>query len=290
MRALSATGDYRFILPAPELRRYVTTYYFFDIATPDGRLLDDVLHPEWASARFMLEGGIDASIVPNAPIPVPRASLTGPTLRAINIRCDRARMAGIGVMPLGWHRLIHAAAQDYANVSADIETDPALATFAAIWREIEGEIDHFRIAEIFDTHLTAALVGSDAREAEIESLHRALANPEMEGVAQLAQSVGMPIQKVERMSRRVFGFPPKRLLRRQRFLRSLGERLLDPARPWTTAMDVQYHDQAHFTRDFHDFMGMSPGAYLAMPRAISQGAIRARAEALGQPLQVLQRP
>jgi len=55
-------------------------------------------------------------------------------------------------------------------------------------------------------------------------------------------------------------------------------------------MDAQYHDQAHFNRDFHDFMGMSPSNYLALPRPISRAAVRARAEALGQPLQVLQGP
>jgi methylphosphotriester-DNA--protein-cysteine methyltransferase len=97
----------------------------------------------------------------------------------------------------------------------------------------------------------------------------------------------MPVQRVERFSRRYFGFPPKRLLRRQRFLRSLAARLTAPDLNWSKSLDAQYHDQAHFTRDFHDFMGMSPRAYLDMPRLVSRAAASARREALGQPLQVL---
>ena len=45
MRTLNPVGEYRFILPAPELRRYLSSYYFFEIETPDGSVLDDFLHP-----------------------------------------------------------------------------------------------------------------------------------------------------------------------------------------------------------------------------------------------------
>lgn len=290
MSALSEIGQYRFILPAPVLRRYITTYYFFELSAPEGHLMDDVLHPEWASARFLLEGSVDASVIPDPPAAVPLASLTGPTLRACHIRFGKARMAGIGISPLGWHRLIGVDASKRANQVFDVASDPAFSIFAQIWSGIAKLTDAGGIAIIFDEFLLAALNSSDPREREIEALHTALTHPDMANVAQLAESLNMPSQRIERLSRRVFGFPPKRLLRRQRFLRSLGVRLLDPEVGWTSAMDTQYYDQAHFSRDFHDFMGMSPRAYLSMQRPISKAAVRARAEALGEPLQVLQRP
>ena len=290
MPTLTDIGQYSFILPAPALRRYITTYYFFEIQTDEGKMLADVLHPEWASARFMIDGTIDASIVPIPPQPVPPASLTGPTLRACHISCSKARMAGIGVLPLGWHRLIGADASKRANLVFDVTGDPAFTVFASIWHQIKEMTDTEHMAATFDAHLLSALHTPDTREDEIEALHQALTNPDMANVSQLAEALNMPSQRVERLSRRVFGFPPKRLLRRQRFLRTLAVRLLDPELRWTNVMDAQYHDQAHFTRDFHDFMGMSPRAYLDMPRPISRAAIRARMEALGQPLQVLQRP
>ena len=110
MQTLSPLGDYEFIMPAPELRRYFSSYYFFEISTPGRVELEDLLYPEWASARFMLEGMIPASLVPDPVAEVPRASLTGPTSRACHISCAHARMAGIGILPLGWARFIGASA------------------------------------------------------------------------------------------------------------------------------------------------------------------------------------
>lgn len=290
MQPLSPVGDYRFILPAPELRRYFTSYYFFEIDTADGSVLDDLLYPEWASARFMLDGMIPASLVPDPPVPVPRATMTGPTSRAAQIACRRARLAGIGILPLGWHKFVRADASLHANASFDLETERTFALFGRMWQEIEGLRDHRQIADIFDRHLLAALRTHVDREDEVEMVHAALADPDITDVSQLAERVGLNSQYVERLCRRVFGFPPKRLLRRQRFLRSLAPRMLDPELKWVKVLDSSYHDQAHFSRDFRDFMGMTPKAFLQMPRPISKAAIRARLEALGQPLQVLQGP
>ncbi len=290
MSALGEVGQYRFILPAPALRRYVTTYYFFELEAADGEIVQDLLHPEWASARFLLEGSVDASVVPEPPATVPAANLTGPTSRACYIRFAKAKMAGIGISPSGWHNLIGIDASGRTNQVFDVTADPAFSLFDRIWQEIRDLSDPEEIATHFDSALLTALRLPDSKENEVEALHIALAHPEIANVAQLADAIGITAQRVERMARRVFGFSPKRLIRRQRFLRSLGVRLLDPQLRWTKAMDAQYHDQAHFTRDFHDFMGMSPREYLAMPRPISQAAVRARAQALGQPLQVLDAP
>lgn len=290
MQSLSSIGDYRFILPAPELRRYFSSYYFVEIATPGGLELDDLLYPEWASARFKLEGTIPASLVPDPVAPVPRASMTGPTSRACHVRCSFARMAGIGILPLGWNRFVRESASPFANAVFNVETEAAFALFGTIWADIKGLHDHREIADVFDRHLLAAMGDAPDREDEIERVHAALADPEITDVGQLAARVNLNSQYVERLCRRVFGFPPKRLLRRQRFLRSLAPRMLDPALKWVKVLDASYHDQAHFSRDFRDFMGMTPKAFLDMPRPISKAALRARAEALGQPLQVLHGP
>lgn len=290
MQPLSSSGDCQFIVPAPELRRYVSSYYFFEISTPDGKPREDILHPEWANVRYMLEGGVPAAQVPQPPVSVPRATMTGPTSRAIHIACTHARMVGIGILPLGWHRFVAVDASKYANANFDIEVDPVFAMFKRIWCEIEILSDHRQIADIIERHLLAALGTRSKREDEIERVHAAFTDPEIVDVAALAERVGMNAQYLERLCRREFGFPPKRLLRRQRFLRSLAPRLLDPGLKWTKVLDSNYHDQAHFNRDFRDFMGMTPGQFLAMPRPISKAAVPARLEALGQPLQVLHGP
>lgn len=290
MQPLSTEGIYRFILPAPALRPYFSSYYFFEVDAQNGHALDDFLHPEWASARYILGGEAHASLVGEELFRVPFASMTGPTSRAMHIVCRKARLAGIGILPLGWHKFTSADASLFANRNCELAATPAFDVFAQIGSDIAELDDPSAIAAVMDRHLLAVLQQPTEREADIAHVHAALADPEIADVAKLSKSTGLGIQALERLCRREFGFTPKKLLRRQRFLRSLAPRLLDPSLKWSKVLDGSYHDQAHFSRDFKEFMGVPPRVYLAMPRPISKAAVRARLEALGQPLQLLQGP
>lgn len=66
------------------------------------------------------------------------------------------------------------------------------------------------------------------------------------------------------------------MLRRQRFVRSLAQFMLDPSLSWIDALDGQYHDQAQFVRGFRNFMGLSPSEYAKMPHPIVQPIMRQR--------------
>lgn len=289
MPPLNPIQPVSFILPTLALRRYVSTYYFFDVpAKADGEH-QDLLHPEWASAHFTLAGASRGSIVTEAPQPTPELNITGPTGKAVRIFFHELRLVGIGILPLGWYRLIGCPADRWANKVGDLEVSE-FRLFKKLWDEMQGLDDAAEMAALFDDLLIQAIKGPDPLESDIENVHMALADPDISSVADLAGVAGISQQRLERLSRRVFGFAPKRLLRRQRFLRTLGNVMLDPELKWTAALDDQYFDQAHFNRDFQEFMGMSPSQYLAMPRPISIAATLARAEHIGHPLQALQGP
>lgn len=289
MRPLKRISPVHFILPAHALRRYVSTYYFFDFKSDRGEL-EDLLHPEWASVHYTVSGSSRGSIVGEPPLLTPDVNLTGPTGKAARIFFEELRLIGIGLLPLGWYRLVGCPAERWANKVGELETVPEFSLFQKIWTELKGLNDPQDIAALFDRMLSEQITIADPLEIEIENIHEALANPDISSVADLANVAGIGQQRLERLSRRVFGFPPKRLLRRQRFLRTLGSVMMDPELKWSAALDDQYFDQAHFNRDFQEFMGMSPGQYLAMPRPISVAATLARAEHVGHPLQALQGP
>jgi AraC-like DNA-binding protein len=289
MSALTTASPVSFILPANALRRYVSTYYFFDFKSENGEL-EDLLHPEWASAHYTLSGASRGNIVGEPPLPTPDINMTGPTGKAARIFFRELNLVGIGLLPLGWYRLIGCPADRWANKVGQMQGVPEFALFQKIGEEMQGLTDPEKIAALFDHILLRAITGADSLEIEIENVHEALANPDISSVADLAKATGVGQQRLERLSRRVFGFPPKRLLRRQRFLRTLGAIMMDRDLKWSAALDDQYFDQAHFNRDFHEFMGMSPSQYLAMPRPISIAATRARAKHVGHPLQALQGP
>lgn len=289
MSSLDPSAPVHFIMPMKPLLRYVSTYYFFRIETAGDEEQEDLLHPEWGSAHFTLSGSLRGSIVTEEPAPTPDANVTGPTGKASRIFCKSMFLAGIGILPLGWYRLIKAPADRWANRVGDID-HPEFGHFRDIWDRLQGLSDPEEMAALFDGMLMQAVDRADPLEQEIEEIHQALADPEISTVADLAGTTGISQQRLERLCRRIFGFPPKRLLRRQRFLRTLGRVMLDPDLKWSAALDDQYFDQAHFNRDFQEFMGMSPRQYLAMPRPISIPSNLARAAQVGHPLQALQGP
>ena len=100
----------------------------------------------------------------------------------------------------------------------------------------------------------------------------------------------MSVRSLERVSKRAFGFTPQLLLRRQRFLRSLAQFMLDPSLKWLSTLDYQYHDQAHFVRDFKRFMGVSPSVYAKFDKPLLIAAARARMEIAGEAVQGLHKP
>jgi AraC-like DNA-binding protein len=289
MSPLDSKNPVHFIMPAQPLLRYVSTYYFFRIETGEDEEQEDLLHPEWGSAHFTLAGSSRGNIVTEPSMPTPAANVTGPTGKASRIFCKSMLLAGIGILPLGWHRLIKAPADRWANRVGDLE-HPEFSLFKKIWDEMQGLSDPEQMAALFDGLLLRAIDRHDPLEKDIEDIHEALADPDISSVVDLAHATGISQQRLERLCRKVFGFPPKRLLRRQRFLRTLGNVMLDPDLKWSAALDDQYFDQAHFNRDFQEFMGMSPSQYLAMPRPISIPSTLARASQVGHPLQALQGP
>jgi AraC-like DNA-binding protein len=76
---------------------------------------------------------------------------------------------------------------------------------------------------------------------------------------------GLSRPELARRFRRDLGIPPKRFARIVRFhhaLRALAQRETSSA----AAADLGYFDQAHLYRDFEEFAGMTPGAFLAATR------------------------
>lgn len=283
-----------FFLPSPALRPYVTTYYLLEVAIPDGETIEDRLHPEWTNVRFSADDKWLAAIGPEAPRAAPRLAATGPTSRATHFITGSLRSWGIGLLPLGWARFVQAPACAYADQIVDAATDPAFSRFADLADRcaLTAKADPGEQAALIDRYMLALLERTEPpEEAErIQAAHIALVDCGIGTVAGLASRTGMSARSFERLSLRAFGFSPKLLLRRQRFLRSLARFMLDPSLTWLSTLDDHYVDQAQFVRDFQRFMGMSPSSYAALDHPVLGAAARARAVAAGEAMQVLHQP
>ena len=280
-----------FALPSPALRPYVTTYYLTEVAPDCAPFVEDYLHPEWGNVRFGDGVPLIGAVGGAALAEMSSAVAAGPTSYATRFRARPGRYWGIGLLPLGWARFVGARACERADALHDVGRDPAFASFRPLADSLFAQpADRAAEVQAIDALMLALLERPAEEEERIEAIHAALVDPAVATVAALGERSGLPVRTLERIAKNVFGFAPKLLLRRQRFLRSLAQFMLDPSLAWLETMDDHYHDQAQFIRDFRRFMGMTPSAYAALPHPILGAAAHARNAAVGAAMQVLHAP
>ena len=280
----------RFYVPPADLRPYFTTFYLTEIDVAQGNVTDS-LHPEWANLRLIEGARPQATIGEQEPVCGVRTIFTGPTSTTVRFSTGTSRLWGVGLLPLGWARFVGGQANMLADRLFDAETEPALAGFRPLAECLFGpEPDEAAELERIIAHFAARDVGELPERERILSVHGALLDGDVATVAEMAELARLPAHTVERVCRRHFGFPPRLLLRRQRFMRSLSQYMLDPTLDWIGAMDGHYHDQAQFVRDFHRFMGTSPREYAAQPHPVLAAVMRARQQVAGAAVQALHNP
>ena len=288
---LAATCDItvRFHEPPADLAPFFTTFYRADFHVPDGPV-SDALQPEWGGVR-MFSGTPPRATIGDCAVISSDIQAQGPTTQPIVFEMANCSLWGFGLLPLGWATFMGVPAHDYANRIFDGRTEPAFARFAPLADRLTADIarqdaEYRAIVDFFRSEIECHTADRD----RILSIHQMLLDPDVTDVASMAVSAGLSQRTLERVSLRAFGFPPKQLLRRQRFMRSLAQFMIDPSKGWLDAMDETYFDQSQFVRDCHDFLGMAPTDYAAMNHPVMSAFMRERMKALGSPVQTLDQP
>ena len=289
--ASSPAIDLTFFLPSERLHPFVTTYYHLRVDPAGGDVVEDWLHPEWANIRLARMDDFTAAIGDEEPAALPDTIVAGPTSKTTRFRVGAGRSWGIGLLPLGWAQLVGLNASHYVDRLTDAAQDEALARFAGLRKlAFAAPDDLAQEVRAIDAALLAMLDRAQPADGRIAKVHALLVDENITSVAQLCEGVGMTTRTLERFCKRWFGFSPRVLLARQRFLRCLGRFMLDPSMNWLATLDDHYYDQAHFVRDFRKFMTMSPSEYARLPHPVLMAAARARQEMAGAPMQVLHKP
>jgi methylphosphotriester-DNA--protein-cysteine methyltransferase len=150
--------------------------------------------------------------------------------------------------------------------------------------------DHAARAAALDAFFLARMAARPPCDDIVGLAHAVLMKPEIATVEEFAAALGVSLRQAHRLSLRVFGFPPKLLLQRQRFLRTLAILRQNRDRPWADLIDARYYDQSHLARDFNRFMGMPPSQYFSLRHDMLEPAAAARITSVGQAMQGLQPP
>ena len=280
-----------FCQPPADLACYFTTFYVADITVAGNGRVADYLHPEWGNLRFTSVRSAQPANPAGEIVSDTNFIATGPSSKAVPFSIGTTRLWGIGLLPLGWAKFVGVPASDLADAVLDGNTHPAMAGFTSLAAGLFGAVpdragELARITAWFRARLAEPVVD----EARILAIHDALVDSDVVTVSQLVARSGASSRTVERVCGRAFGFPPKLLLRRQRFMRSLSQFMLDPSLKWIEAMDCHYHDQAQFVRDFRRFMGMSPRQYGRLAHPILDVFVHERQRLAGSAVQALDVP
>lgn len=288
---LSPTPRMRYWKPAAHLRGCVSGYHLYAISTPPGRPHRDVFQPAWANLRILLTEGSNWRVrIRDGDWTEPgRVSLFGPSSAIAWTESETGLVVGAGVLPLGWARLPLEPARRWADRVGDmpefagLRSDELHARFCGVHQEDD-------IPLLFDELFSFALRPAGKDDAAIARVEAALVDPATDSVSVLSAHTGLSARALERLTHRAFGFPPKLLLRRARFLRSLHAiREAEPAER-TAAIDSGYTDYSHFVRDSHAFLGMSPQAFLRLHTPLLRESLDLRSRVLGAPAQALADP
>ncbi len=274
--------DVQFALPAPALRPLLTTYY--RVSTPGP--LEDHLHPEWGNIRFTIRG-LWSIERPGCTDPTPaHGALFGPTdVTAIVRSAGVGVTVGAGLTALGWAMLVRRPAHAHANRMHDLSEIHGEAA-ECLWAELNNADWPASVAH-FDTYFSRLAATAPPPDPMIQRVQQALVSNQLDTVQDFAAGLGLSDRTLARLCNRVFGFSPKRLMRRQRFLRTLaeiGDRL---DQPLSQLLDGSYYDQSHFIREFRAYMGMTPLAYCNAPRQMLRRAAVERLRTAGAVVQGL---
>ena len=277
--------------PPDDLKPYFTTFCFGHVRFQHGAFIEDAMQPEWGTLRFFTDAapvirGSDGMQLEGA-----RFLASGPSSRLVHYAMPQSRFWGLGLLPRGWALFVQSPASDFANRYVNGEEEPAFAHFAPLATalldaQLSPPDQLARIIAFFREHL----LKRHKEDPRIARIHRCLMQPDLPNVTAMADSCAIGGRTLERLCRKAFGFPPKLLLRRQRFMRSLSHFMLDSDASWSEAIDALYYDQSHFVRDSHHFLGMTPGEYAALDHLILRDFMRDRARIKGSAAQTLDLP
>ena len=286
--ALPSTPRMRYWKPTVALAGLVSGYHLYVVETSPGQPHRDVFQPAWANLRFLLTPETEwrVQVGNTAWRWVSDCALFGPSSHVMWSESGSGIVVGAGLTPLGWARLSKANAADWGNRVGDCEAVLG-GTVTALRLLLCGASSDDALPALLDAFLIGALSRSTRIDAAVMRVNAALLHPASTTLGTLADRACITPRSLERLARRAFGFAPKLLLRRARFLRSLHAIRRVPPDEHAAEIDCGYTDYSHFIRDAHDFLGMSPGAFLKLDMPMFAQSARLRDQVLGTPAQAL---
>lgn len=245
--------------PDPVLSPYVRLYRLCSAEPGAGEA--DILLPGEARIRAIAAPAPWQVRVGARTAPLPVLALIGPAARTGFVAAAGGSAVEAVLTAPGWARLVGGDARRFADRVVPLAA--ASATLAAAFAGRQS--GSAPPVALFDDILLSRLAECPPEPDEVARLAALIEDPGIATVADLAGRAGIGARQLTRVVQANFGFTPKRLLRRARFLRALARVSRLPRGGWAGAIaGTGYYDHAHFLRDCRLFLDMPLGAFLAL--------------------------
>jgi AraC-like DNA-binding protein len=267
--------------PDGQVARFVSSFYRLDY---EGDPFVEVERADRAQFRFHLRGGgvyrfAGGFVTPSFPV-----MITGPTTGALEAHSDGTlTIVGWGMLPLGWATLMGSSAGDWVDKALDART-----IFGdSVMQLRQRFIDALDVAEQFNiSREVAPQFYPQSKSAPFEFTAKVdawLLSGNDPPVDLLARETDLSQRQLERMTKRYYGMPPKKLARKYRALRAAhllatGDSFDD------NAIGLAFYDQSHLIREVKQFTGLTPGQLRSGHSELTQMTMDGRRALKSNPL------
>jgi AraC-like DNA-binding protein len=250
----------------PGLRGHVSNYHGYVEATPRPLRRRE---PATAEVTLIISFGPTIDVLdPGEPErPAQRAASFVAGLSDVPVLIEHAGIqhgVEVNLTPLGARRLLRVPMHTLTNRVVELEEllGPDARLLVERLYEARGWAERF---DLLDAAIARRLADAEGPSPAIAwAWGRLRATHGAVPVTELAGELGWSRRHLGVRFRDEIGVPPKLLARILRFDRVVALlRLQDPDRWAEVAHDCGYYDQAHFNRDFREFAGTTPSAFLA---------------------------
>jgi AraC-like DNA-binding protein len=229
--------------PHPALAAWVGSYWTFQ--TDPGRHV----------IRTLPDGCVDVTVRLGS---TPRAFLTGTHRRPRRWTLNgRVHLVGVRLLP-GAAALLGIDAGALSEEWTPLEQHLPRLTVARLVQDVARAKSVSARVDVLDAFLSERLLNRALDPRLSRALHQIFDRQGDVSVAALARHAGAHARTLGRLFDSAVGLSPKRFVRVVRLQAAL--RALPGADNWTrVAVELGYHDQAHFIHDVRELFGATPG-------------------------------
>ncbi len=259
--------------PGERLAKLVSSFYRMDF---EGDNFSEIERADRAQFRFQLRGVGEYHFAAGHIAPTYPVTIIGPTSAPIKATAScPLTIFGWGLLPAGWGALMGKDSASYVDQAIDarqifghsvmvLRQQLIDAADFAAQRKIGKRIakDMYQDSETTPFEFTT----------KVDNWLLAHIDPDVEV---LAASTELSPRQLERITKRYYGMPPKKLARKYRALRAAqalahGDSLDD------TGLSLAFYDQSHLIREVKAFTGLTPSQLKSGESELTQATMDGR--------------